>query len=144
MLQPVADQLVEAVIITASPAGSVNELSVNAPAELAPIKTLLETIRWSYIDTVARCILDRTGFGNELAEFDFGADLEPDEEPFAGVRVSDPAGIVVIDGGAFNRLMLRYFTVATEILPKHRPALAADPRWQEFIQIVEQLKGQAS
>lgn len=138
------DRAVADILIAPAPRESHYSVLVDALDELRPIKTFLESVRWSHIDTCAHNVLFHVGFGNDLADFDFGDDLEPDEQPFEGVRFSEilsiPPREVIMSQTAFERLMLRYFDVMSAVVPERNPEVANDPRWRDFLNYVEALR----
>ncbi|MHB8896996.1 MAG: hypothetical protein ACYC99_17725 [Candidatus Geothermincolia bacterium] len=140
MIKQVSDDLVDAISISRSPHDSLYSVFVETTVELSPIKTFLESIGWSHIDICARDVRDGVGFGNDLANFDFGDDLEPDEVPFNGVRISDPSKQIVLNREAFDRLMLRYFDIMAALVPAREPEALNDSRWQDFLSIIETIR----
>ena len=138
------DCSVDSIPISSVPRKSHYSVQVDAAEELRPIKIFLESVRWSHIDTCAHSILLHAGFGNDLAGFDFGEDLEPGEQPFEGVRFSEllsvPPREVIVSRMAFERLMLRYFDVMSAVVPKRNPEIVNHQRWRDFLNHVEALR----
>jgi hypothetical protein len=138
------DRALADILIAPAPRESHYSVLVDAVEELRPIKTFLESVRWSHIDTCAHSVLFYVGFGNDLAGFDFGDDLDPGEQPFEGVRFSEllsiPPREIIVSQTAFERLILRYFDVMSAVVPKRSPEVANDPRWRDFLNHVEVLR----
>lgn len=140
---PVPDHVVDGVRITSAPRDSHYCVLVETVEELRPVKTFLESVRWSHIDICARNVVLRAAFAIDLAGFDFGDQLEPDEQPFEGARFSEllsvPPRQVIVSLEAFDRLMLRHFDAMASAVPERNPDVLNDPRWLDFLKYVEAL-----
>lgn len=48
----------------------------------------LGMLTWSHLPVLADCAARQVGFGHEVAYSSYDDDRDPDEEPFAGVRIT--------------------------------------------------------
>lgn len=133
MIISIPDSLVEPITIAPAPLDSLKYVEVGAEAELLPIKDLLESVSPDDLDLCAKGIRDQTEFGNDTADCNFGHYLEPDEEPFDGVRIRalfgslPPIGQIVISREAFDRLISRYFATIILVVEQRYPRLVTEP-----------------
>jgi hypothetical protein len=114
---------------------------VNVPPELRVIRDYLsKPVSESNLKLIAEGVLDQHGRMMNDSGFWYPEDLDPDDEPFDGVRLSDPLDEIYLSRAAFDRLMVRFFRIILQNAPSSQKDLANSTWWPRFQAIVAQLE----
>jgi len=148
VINSIPDSLVDSVTIApASPDSATSYVEVDAEGELSPIQSLLESVSPDDLDLCAKGTRNQIGFGNDMADCDFGHFNKPDGEPFNGVRIGywfrGSFSGIEISREAFDRLMSRYFAVIIPLVEQRYPKIAAESWWAEFLEDVAFIRARA-
>lgn len=145
MINSISDVLVDSITIApASPDSRHSYVEVTAEGVLSPIQSLLESVSPDDLDLCAKGTRDQIGFGNDMADCDFGHFNKLDGEPFDGVRIGywfkESFSGIEISREAFDRLISRYFVVIIPFVEQRYPKIAAESWWAEFLEDVAFIK----
>jgi hypothetical protein len=107
---------------------------VNAPPELRVIRDFLSLESWPhFVQFFLPGVVERHQHVSNESGFRFQSDLDPGEEPFAGVELFDPLDTIHLSEPAFDRLMSRYVQVIIQaVTAGQRPELR-ERWWQDFL-----------
>jgi hypothetical protein len=144
MIQPIDDALVDNINVSPAPVTSLEAVDVVAPPDLIVVKHLLQPFAWRHLGELAEYVRDAISWGHEIGDFRFSDDLEPGEDSFDGVQLSDPIHKVVVTRAAFDRLMIRYFDAIIHGAHERNLPVLHEPWWAEFLSNVEVIRSRVA
>jgi hypothetical protein len=113
-----------------------------AGPELAPLRLLVQAAGWRQLDFLARTAADAVGAGLEVVATMYDDDLDPDDEPFAGVRILDTLDrdSIVVSRRAYETVVLRLLDFAVDLLEQRRLSPPDDDRWAVMLEARSRLR----
>jgi hypothetical protein len=87
----------------------------------------LGMLTWSHLTVLADCAARQVGFGHEVAHSGYDDDRDPDEEPFAGVRITGTFrdASVVLARAEMDALLADLFDFVEATAPQAWPGVRA-------------------
>ena len=87
----------------------------------------LGMLNWSHLPLFADCAAREVGFGHEVAASAYDDDLEPDDEPFEGARITGNfrEGALVLSRAELDDLYLALFALVEASAPEHWTTIQA-------------------
>lgn len=108
--------------------------AIGAEPGLRAVHDFFVGVSWQFLARFAApAVLNRHGLHIEGNGFAFPSDLDPDQEPFDGVRLEDPIETIYIGNSAFDRLMSRFFNTVIEGAMLRQVPEVREDWWPEFV-----------
>jgi hypothetical protein len=116
----------------------------NVPPDARVIRDFIDQRFWEHhIEFFFPGVLEQIGRISNEQGFWFASDLEPDEQSFEGVQISDPLDTIKLSNGAFDRLMSRYYRVVLDHAEGMRLPITQEVWWGAFARAVPQIEARA-
>lgn len=134
MTRYILDSEVDSIILERhSDKDYVARFSATSP-ELDLLNGFLGHLRWEDLDFFAMCIARGAGCGFDVTSTHYDNELEPNEEPFAGVKIYDDfEEDVVLSRQAYERFCLRVLDFAETVAKAEDQPILTQPVWSKII-----------
>lgn len=113
--------------------------------ELRPLEVFFWEITWQNLAFFANCVADGIGCGFEMSDAQYDDDLEPDEEPFEGVRVTNHMDneSIVLSRSGYEQLALRFLELCIQTAETENQTIRSEPVWLQILEARERLKARS-
>lgn len=94
-------------------------------------RDLLGALPWSQLRLIAGCAARQVGSGNEIASFAYDDDIDEDEEPFEGVRLTGDFRdeVAVFTRAEWDAILADFFELVVALATR-----ADEPWWPDFVE----------
>lgn len=115
---------------------------IDGDKKLRPLRIFFWEITWNNLLFFAECVADEVGCGFEMSGSQYDDDIEPNEEPYEGVQVTEymEDTSVILSRNAYHELALRFLDFCIEIAKKEDQPIYKGPKWSELLHYHELIR----